>query len=127
MGGDRGEVDDGPSTAPQRGKGGAREANGAHQHQVDSFRPRLVVQLGDGAEDGPAGVVDQHVEAAQGRGGPRHEVATLVSLPEIGDPGHDVVAVVTQRFSGGLDAVLVARGDRDPASLRGQRPGRSES
>ncbi len=94
MRGDRGEVDDGASAALQRRERGARQANGAHEHQVERFRPRLVVQLRNGAENGPPRVVDEHLQAAQRRNRPLNEVAALVRLPDIGDPRHHVIALV---------------------------------
>jgi hypothetical protein len=109
MGGDRGEVHDGAATAPQRRKGGASQPNRAHQHQVDGFGPRGIVQVRYGAEDGPSGVVDEHVEAAERCGRPLGKIAALVSLPEIGDPCDDVMTFLLERFGGGLDALLIAR------------------
>src|ERR1700737_1046538 len=94
MRGDRGEIDDGASTAPQRRKGGAREANSAHEHEVEGFRPRVVVELCHGAEDRPPGVVDEDLEATQFGDRPLNEVAALVGFPDIGDPRYDVIALI---------------------------------
>ncbi len=127
MCGDRGEVHDRAATASQRGKGGAGQADGAHQHQVDRIGPRGVVQLGNAAQDWSARVVDEHFEAAQGRRRPLDEVAALVSLPEIGDSCDDVMTLLTKAFGGGTDALLVARRDDDATTLRGQRPGGRKS
>src|SRR5437868_6887296 len=123
---DRGEVDDGTSLKPQGRQGGARQANGAHQHQVEGLDPRLVVELRDGAEDGPAGVVDEHLEPTQRANRPRDQVATLVRLPDIGDPRYHVMALVAERPGCGLNAWSVAGGDNHPAAFRGERSSRGE-
>ena len=91
---DRRQVDDGTTAAAQAGEGRPRETNGAHQDQIEGFAPGLVVELGDGSQDGPARVVDQHLEPTQGANRPLDEVAALVGLPDIGDPRHDVIALV---------------------------------
>ena len=97
---------------------------------VDEPRPLLGRHLGDRAADADAGVVDQHVEAAEALHGRVYGAAHGGAVAHVAGHAHHPRGVVDrsgQRVLGAQDAVIGGAGDDHRVPSHQQRLGHGEA
>src|SRR5437762_5324714 len=122
----RGDVDDAPAALRAHERhAGERETDGAHEVEREARLPVGPGELEEPPGRAPAGVVDQHVEAAEARYGALDDELPAGLGGDVGGDRLDLPAAGADLISDGPQCLAAARVDRQvrahPGQLEGDR------
>ena len=100
-----------------------QQQHGPGEHDVDEPLPLLERLLEEGHDDAHAGVVDEHVDTAEGVHGRLGHACHVVGLGDVGADGDGPAAGGLDLVGHGLGVLGIEVGHGGPGALRGELQG----